>query len=428
MFPTTYLRRKIRSLFLTDVSPSSSIARLDTSFDIKKTLLRIQKHKWNVYDLQYLFDFFIACFVLSIVDASAFIKLVAIIFFSLLLLFPITSQFFFPFIPIGTWLILFFSCRFIPANWRPSISVRILPSLETILYGGNLSKMLAANTYPALDIVAWIPYGLIHYGAPFVVSGILFLFAPPRSLPVYARSFGYMNVAAVITQLLFPTSPPWYENIYGLAPATYDVKGSPGGLARVDQILGLDLYSSSFEASPLVFGAFPSLHSGHAVLHALFISNVFPKLTPYVTFWVMWVWWATMYLTHHYFIDLIGGALLSISVFYICSRNYLPSVQMDKASRWSYDYIEMGLLPTTKARLTKEFSNNDEEWAIGTSSSVASGNASPTDSPASEWEIETLADNDEFRRPLVNPGVNGNGNVTSNNSVMSSSSRYNEKI
>ena len=54
--------------------------------------------------------------------------------------------------------------------------------------------------------------------------------------------------------------------MYGLAPANYAMEGSPAGLARIDQLFGVDMYTSTFTASPLVFGAFPSLHAGCATI------------------------------------------------------------------------------------------------------------------------------------------------------------------
>jgi hypothetical protein len=97
---------------------------------------------------------------------------------------------------------------FIPAEWRPDISVRMLPAVESILYGANLSNILSKHTSPLLDVFAWLPYGIIHFGAPVVCAGILFLFGPPGTLPVFARSFGYMSLTGVLIQLLFPCSPP----------------------------------------------------------------------------------------------------------------------------------------------------------------------------------------------------------------------------
>ena len=49
-----------------------------------------------------------------------------------------------------------------------------------------------------------------------------------------------------------------------------------------------------------------------------------------------------MYLTHHYFVDLIGGSCLAVTVFYIAQRNYLPQIQSGKLFRWHYDYVLKG--------------------------------------------------------------------------------------
>ena len=53
--------------------------------------------------------------------------------------------------------------------------------------------------------------------------------------------------------------------------------GSAGGLSRIDKIFGGNGYTETFSTAPLVFGAFPSLHSGCATLEALFLSHFFPR-------------------------------------------------------------------------------------------------------------------------------------------------------
>ncbi|KAK9240237.1 hypothetical protein V1525DRAFT_396355 [Lipomyces kononenkoae] len=318
------------------------IHRIETSFNIFLTFARIRAHKLRGSDLQYVFLFFVGVFCFFVVEEPKLVfKILIAIALLTAILIPVTSQFFFPFLPIAAYLFLFYSSRFIPTEWRPSIWVTVLPTLETSLYGGNLSSMLASNPKPVLDILAWLPYGIMHYGAPFVVSILIFVFASPGSLPVFARSFGYMSLFGVIIQNMFPTCPPWYEISNGLTPASYSMPGSPGGLARVDQLLGTSLYTSAFSASPLAFGAFPSLHSADSVLEALFLSHVFPRLTPLFVVYVLWIWWSTMYLTHHYFIDLTGGAVLATSIFLVARWNFLPNPQKGKRSRWQYEYIEL---------------------------------------------------------------------------------------
>jgi hypothetical protein len=45
-------------------------------------------------------------------------------------------------------------------------------------------------------------------------------------------------------------------------------QGNPAGLARIDKLLGIDLYTSGFKQSPVVFGAFPEgLQSREDVAH-----------------------------------------------------------------------------------------------------------------------------------------------------------------
>lgn len=320
----------------------NALTDLETSWDIRKTIHKVRKHKWQKYDLLHVFEFAVLVFCFSIMTAPVFARILAMSVLLLAISIPITAQFFFPALPILAWVILFFSCRFIPHEWRPRIYVRVLPALETILYGGNLSNVLSSRTYPILDILAWIPYGLIHFGGPFVLAAVIFVFAPPKTLPVFGFAFGWMNLIGLTIQILFPTAPPWYQNLHGLEPANYSMPGSPGGLARVDKILGLNMYTGSFTASPQVFGAFPSLHSGSAVMEALFLSYLFPRFTPLIFTYVLWIWWCTMYLTHHYFVDLIGGAVLSFAVFYAVKRSSLPRIQFDKLCRWSYDFIETG--------------------------------------------------------------------------------------
>lgn len=108
-----------------------------------------------------------------------------------------------------------------------------------------------------------------------------------------------------------------YEIIHGLTPANYGMPGSPGGLLRIDRVFGTHGYANAFGSAPLVFGAFPSLHSGSAVMEALFLSHFFPSLKPVYWAYTGVLWWATMYLSHHYLIDLTGGACLSVMVFYL---------------------------------------------------------------------------------------------------------------
>jgi membrane-associated phospholipid phosphatase len=389
-------------------SVTSSIASLETSWSPSDTIKALRTHPWSIYDAQYLFLAIIAIFSLSVSEAPGpFAKTFAATALLCGVLIPATRQFLLPLLPTLTWLFLFNSCKYVSPEYRPAIWVRVLPALENILYGANLSNIISAHQHTVLDVLAWFPYGLVHYVSPVIVCGCMFIWGPPGTLPTFARAFGYMNITAVLIQMVFPCSPPWYENTYGLAPANYSIHGDAAGLKAMDRILGFDMYTSAFQASPVVFGAFPSLHSGWATLETLFMGHVFPKLFPVYVFYTMWLWWSTMYLQHHYAVDLVAGSLLAGICFFFGRANFLPRIQADKEFRWDYDYVEVGD-PQDGAgysmlEIYEEFQpqSDSDDWASGSSSSYSTGGRSPmgahspTDDSQSLWDGDTVASDTE---------------------------------
>ncbi|EAU83611.1 inositolphosphorylceramide synthase [Coprinopsis cinerea okayama7 len=304
-------------------------ARLDKSFSPTLTIKKLRAHHFRPADLIYIVHFLLATFWFTIMQDPPFpLKLLIPAVWILALLIPATSQFFLPATPIFSYLLAFYSSRFVPASIRPAISVSILPTLESVLYGANISDILTRFTHPVLDVIAWIPYGVGHFTLPFVVAIFVWLFRSKRALMLWGSVFGWMNLTGVLIQIVFPCSPPWYEVIHGLMPANYSMKGSPGGLARIDALLHTQMYTTAFTNSPMVFGAFPSLHAGAATMEALFISHFFPQLTKFVWAYTAVLYWATMYLTHHYLIDVVGGACMATAFFYL----FLPDDLKGKAA------------------------------------------------------------------------------------------------
>lgn len=385
------------------------ITSLKTSFSLWDGVRELQRRKYKFSDVQYVFLAFLVLFSLYIAPSAPTIKMAAVLGSSWLLLMPATGQFFRPSAMIWIWLLYFFcsryvfttfgaktnqtdQSRFIPYEYRPHIFVRVLPALENVLYGANLSNILSAHKHPVLDVLAWLPYGIIHFGAPLVCSMAMFIFSAPGTAPIFAKSFGWMSILGVSIQLCFPCTPPWYENENGLVPAVYGMPGSPAGLARVDAIFGIDLYTTNFTNAPLPFGAFPSLHAANAVLEALFMSHCFPQFRTGFILYAGWVWWATMYLSHHYAIDLVGGGIIAAIFFFTARARWLPRRQADKLTRWEYEFVETG---ETSEILDEEHGdyfkagllshrreNSSDGWTVGSGSSWTSGSGtlSPTTS------------------------------------------------
>ncbi|KAF3763662.1 hypothetical protein M406DRAFT_347205 [Cryphonectria parasitica EP155] len=399
----------------------TSLTRMQTSFNPMDGVRAIQRHRWGWLDIQYPALAGFMLFSLIIAPMPILVKIAIPLVSVFVCLMPATRQFFLPSMPIWIYLLYFFCSRFIPVQYRPHIWVKVLPALENVLYGANISNILSAHTHAVLDLLAWLPYGIGHFGGPAVVSVTTFIFAAPKTTPVFARSFGWLCLAGVTLSLVFPCTPPWYEKEHGLEPAHYGMSGSPAGLARIDKLLGVDMYTTSFTTAPMPFGAFPSLHAANATLEALFMSFCFPKLRPLFIFYVGWLWWATMYLNHHYAIDLVAGSLMSTGVYTIARARYLPRQQPDKKNRWAYEFVEIGDKPRN---LDEEYGlvgkadgegyslglleqrEDEDEWTIGSSSSF-SASSSPRTSTTSPTLLSPSTPDGEFAHVTIPMGLDG---------------------
>jgi inositol phosphorylceramide synthase catalytic subunit len=114
----------------------------------------------------------------------------------------------------------------------------------------------------------------------------------------YVFSFGILCFVSVGVQYLIPTPPPWMLAEPQLPPEAF--------FYRVDSLIGFKLFNSIYSKSPLVCGAFPSLHCAWPVL-ILCIKPWFSKHL--CRFHVFAISFAASYSWHHYFIDIIFGLL-----------------------------------------------------------------------------------------------------------------------
>ncbi len=157
-----------------------AVNRLTFSLQPSLTIQRLRRHQFSWRKEGH----YIFCLILSIINLAYIsspppvIKIIIVCLYTTALLVPLTSQFFLPATPIFTWLLLFWSAKYFALALRPHIWVSVLPTLESVLYGANISDILTRYTNPALDILAWLPYGIVHFAAPFIVAILLFIFGP----------------------------------------------------------------------------------------------------------------------------------------------------------------------------------------------------------------------------------------------------------
>lgn len=222
-------------------------------------------------------------------------------------------------LPFVLWVILYTSAPAIPSHSRPEIDVRSLYDFDTAFLTYLPSTYLADLQNAVFDVLGAIAYTL-HAGWPFVFLAYMIFFKRRDLILPYWNCFGLVCFLGLITQLIMPTAPPWYYYKYGFNTqnATYELKGDPAGLARVDERFNITFYQNMFLNSPVVFGSFPSLHIGWPSTTALFVfyETTLPiGLRIASVGYVGYVALAVMYLQHHYFADVLGGVLYAFAAY-----------------------------------------------------------------------------------------------------------------
>jgi len=186
----------------------AGLKRLDTSLDPNKTINRLRNFDFTIYNTAlWIALVVLACGNLYIMDSRP-LKVLIPVAYTTAVLIPATSQFFFPATPVLMWVMTFFCARYIPSSWRPGIHVVLLPTLESVLYGANISDLLTRFTHPILDILAWVPYGIGHFAIPGILALVLWAFGPRGSPQFFGKAFGFMNLTGVLCQLFFPCAAP----------------------------------------------------------------------------------------------------------------------------------------------------------------------------------------------------------------------------
>jgi len=130
--------------------------------------------------------------------------------------------------------------------------------------------------------------------------------APREPCPFFAKTFGYISMTAVRHPARLPCSPPGMRT--GLVwPAPTIRAGATRRLAAHRQTLRRRPVYSGFHARPS-FSVLPVVARGGLHLGRLFMQSRLPEAEALFVTYTLWMWWATMYLSHHYAVDLVGVA------------------------------------------------------------------------------------------------------------------------
>lgn len=192
---------------------------------------------------------------------------------------------------------------------------------DKALFFGNLPSIWLQDRLYVPGKVHWydtlsaVVY-LLHFVFPLVFAFVLWL----RSRDAFRRftiTLLVLSYGAFVFFLLLPTAPPWLAQDWGyldnLERPSYQAYKVflPEGLANYDT------FKMWTAASPNPVAALPSLHAAFPWLVLLFAVRCFGKKGWLFLFYNAAVWFAVVYLSQHWVIDVIAGILWATAIFFL---------------------------------------------------------------------------------------------------------------
>ncbi len=161
------------------------------------------------------------------------------------------------------------------------------------------------NIAAGIFYLCWIPVPLAFAAYLFFKHKTLFLH--------FSLTFVLVNLIGFIIYYAYPAAPPWYFQKHGTAfiPGTI---GNTAGLHNFDDFFNVRIFHNLYEKSSNVFAAMPSLHSSYPLIVLYYgirkktgwLNLVFLTVT-------LGIWFAAIYTSHHYIIDVLAGIACAIT-------------------------------------------------------------------------------------------------------------------
>ena len=169
-----------------------------------------------------------------------------------------------------------------------------------------------ADFLSGLFYLCWVP-------VPVIFGLYLYFKGECLNYLHFALVFLLVNLLGFALYYIYPAAPPWYVSIYGFEPLT----GTPGnvaGLGAFDAMTGLNVFDGLYARNSNVFAAMPSLHSAYPLVAFIYSlsrrTSIWWKIGLAIV--TLGIWFAAVYSSHHYILDVLGGigvSLLGIFIF-----------------------------------------------------------------------------------------------------------------
>lgn len=243
------------------------------------------------------------------------------------------------FIFIVYW-IIYDSMRVVPNYLFNDIHILQPYLLEKSLFGiTHNNQILTPNEYfgatssTFLDVLSglfyinWVPIPLMFATYLFFKNKYLLL--------QFFSAFLVVNLIGFLGYYLYPAAPPWYYAEYG-NEVIFNTPGSCAGLANFDNFLNIDLFHNLYKKNANVFAAMPSLHASYPIIVLMY--GIRQKLQVGIGIFALFlagIWFAAVYTSHHYIIDLLAGGICAFLGIYLFDKIIL---KVPKVNNWLIEY------------------------------------------------------------------------------------------
>jgi membrane-associated phospholipid phosphatase len=210
--------------------------------------------------------------------------------------------------------------------------VNIYPLIDgdKLMFGGKiptieLQKWLyVPGQLHFYDFIFAVLY-MMHFALPLIFAYILWVKKRDRfrHFAIALLVLSYMGFA---TYMLYPAMPPWMAAEKGIIPQVYNIFNE----AAAHFFRGGSLPSVYWMFSPNPVAAMPSLHAAYPMLVLLYMLKYFGKRWWFFSIYVAGVWFAIVYLGHHYVIDAVFGALYAVVAFFVVEYFYSKYLEYKK--------------------------------------------------------------------------------------------------
>ncbi|MBE9464165.1 phosphatase PAP2 family protein [Dyadobacter subterraneus] len=215
-----------------------------------------------------------------------------------------------------------------------TVHIKSLYDLEKSIFGiTSGASIITPNEYwilhqhSFLDVMSGLFY-LTWIPLPLSLAGYLF-YKNRTQFFNFAFTFLLVNLIGFVIYYLYPAAPPWYSQQYGFEFMA-NTRGNTAGLSRFDAFFNVGVFKSIYEKSSNVFAAMPSLHSSYPLIALYYAvkSKINAGLATVIGITMPGIWFAAVYTSHHYVLDVIAGVTCAITGIIIV--NLIAAKRLDK--------------------------------------------------------------------------------------------------